>query len=76
MQYRIEFLNEANSIVREVHSEASSRTKAFLLAVEKDWPPDAMTACAVDKHRAAWAFRLQASDKVRAARPEACLEIT
>jgi hypothetical protein len=50
MQYRIEFLNEANSIVREVHSEAGSRTKAFLLAVEKDWPPDAMTACAVDKH--------------------------
>ena len=50
MQYRIEFLNEANSIVREVHAEAGSRSIAFLLVAEKDWPPDAMTACAVDMH--------------------------
>ncbi len=48
MQYRIEFLNEASSMVGEVYAEATSRTKAFLLVVEKDWPPDALTACAVD----------------------------
>ena len=30
------------------YAEATSRTKAFLLVVEKDWPPDALTACAVD----------------------------
>ena len=50
MQYRIEFLDEANSIVRVMHAEAGSRGMALLLVVEKDWPLDALTARVVDDH--------------------------
>ena len=50
MQYQIEFLDDANSIVRVMHAEARSRGTALLLVVENDWPPDALTACVVDRH--------------------------
>ncbi len=50
MQHRIEFLDESNKVVRVTHSEASSPANAFLLAVENDWPPDAVMARVVDKH--------------------------
>jgi hypothetical protein len=50
MRYRIEFLDGANTVVRMMHIEAGSPANAFLLVVEKDWPPDAITARVVDEH--------------------------
>jgi hypothetical protein len=40
MQYRIEFLDAANSVVRLMHAESGSRANALLFVVESDWPPD------------------------------------
>ncbi len=48
MQYRIEFFDDANTVVRVMHAEARSPANAFLLVVEKDWPPDALMARVVD----------------------------
>jgi hypothetical protein len=50
LQYRIEFLDDANKVVRVTHAEASCPANAFLVAVEKDWPPDAVMARVFDKH--------------------------
>jgi hypothetical protein len=50
MKYRIEFLDAVNSVVRVIDAEAGSRANAFLLVVESDWPPDALTARVVDRH--------------------------
>ena len=50
MQYRIEFLDAANLVVRVMHAQGRSPANAFLLVVEKDWPSDALTARVVDKH--------------------------
>jgi hypothetical protein len=50
MHYRIEFLDRANAVVNVRHAEATSPATAFLSAVEKDWPPDALTARVVDKN--------------------------
>ena len=50
MQYRIEFLDNENRIVRVMHAEARSNAIALLLVIEKSWPPDAATARAIDRH--------------------------
>ena len=39
--YRIEFLDNANMVVRVMNAKAGSPANAFLLVVETDWPPGA-----------------------------------
>ncbi len=50
MQYQIEFLDDANAVVRVMSAEAGSPANAFLLVVEDDWPAEAVMANVVDKY--------------------------
>jgi hypothetical protein len=50
MQYQIEFLDDANTIVRMMHREARSPAIAFLHVVDKGWPPGALTAIVFDHY--------------------------
>ena len=50
MQYQIEFIEDANTIVHMMHVEAGSPASAFLLVVEKGWPPGSLTARVFDKY--------------------------
>jgi hypothetical protein len=62
MQYQIEFLDNANTVVRMVHANAGSPAIAFRLVVEKGWPTGALMA----RIRQLWAartFRLKASGR-------------
>jgi hypothetical protein len=50
MQYQIEFLGDADTIVHMTHTEAGSPAIAFQLVVEKGWPPGALTARVIDNY--------------------------
>ncbi len=60
MQYQIEFLDEANTIVRMMPAEATNAATAFHLAVEKGWPPGALTARVIDEYGQLAIFKSQA----------------
>jgi hypothetical protein len=49
-QYRVEFFDDANWVVRVMHAKARSPATAFFLVVKKDWPSDALTARVIDKY--------------------------
>ena len=69
MRYRIEFLDNANAVVRVMHAQAGSPATAFLRIIEKGWPPDALTARVVDTHgrRALSVSRPRAKSRPRGA---------
>ena len=50
MQYQIEFLDDANTIVRMMRTEARSPPIAFRLVVKKGWPHGALTARVIDNY--------------------------
>ncbi len=50
MQYQIEFIDDANTIVDMMHMEAESPAIAFQLVVERGWPPGAMAARVFDNY--------------------------
>ncbi len=50
MQYQIEFLGNANTIVRMMHTEAGSPSIAYRLVVKKGWPHGALTARVFDNY--------------------------
>ena len=50
MQYQIEFLDDANTIVRMMHREARSPAVAFLHMVKTGWPPGALSARVFDHY--------------------------
>ena len=49
MSYKVEFLNGKDTAVHVMRAKARSPTAAFFLVCGHDWPPDALTACVVDK---------------------------
>ncbi len=69
MQYQIEFIEDANTIVHMIHVEAGSPATAFQLVVEKGWPPGAMAARVFDNCGLSRSFHLRASGQVRAPGP-------
>ena len=65
MQYQIEFLDDANTIVRMMHAEATSPAIAFHVVVEKGWPPGALTARVIDEYGQLSIFKPQAESRHR-----------
>lgn len=49
-QYRIEFFEGSNIVVRETHVFAGSPADAFLLVTATDWPPHTITARVIDTY--------------------------
>ena len=50
MQYQIEFLDDAKTIVRMTHTEAESPAIACQLVVERGWPHGALAARVLDNY--------------------------
>ena len=63
MLYQIEFLDNANTIVRMTNAEAGSPAIAFRLVVEKGWPPCALTARVIDTYGHATIFKPEAKSR-------------
>ena len=42
MQYRVQFTDGSDKVVREMQADAGSAANAFLLVADNDWPPDAV----------------------------------
>ncbi len=63
MQYQIEFLDDANTIVRMMHTIAESPAIAFELAIERGWPPCALTAHVIDSYGQLTIFKPQAESR-------------
>ena len=48
MQYRIQFLDGAANVVRELHADARSATGAATLVADMDWPPHPVSMRVLD----------------------------
>ena len=48
MQYRIQFLDAAANVTRELTADANSAVGAIALVVGADWPPHAVTLRVLD----------------------------
>ena len=48
MQYRIQFLDAAANVVRELSADAHNAAGAIALVVDPDWPPNAVTMRVLD----------------------------
>ncbi len=42
MQYRVQFIDGSDKVVREMQADAGSAANAFLLVADNDWPPNAV----------------------------------
>jgi hypothetical protein len=60
VQYQIEFLDDADTIVRMMPTIAESPAIAFRLAVEEGWPHGAATARVIDGYGHLTIFKPQA----------------
>ncbi len=49
MQYRVQFLDGLNNILREMRADARSAGTAFLRGASTAWPPDAIRVRVVDR---------------------------
>jgi hypothetical protein len=67
MQYLIEFLGGANTIVHMIPANAGSPAIAFRLVVEKGWPPGAVAARVIDEYGQLTIFKPQAEPRHRGA---------
>ena len=72
MQYQIEFLDDANTIVRMMHTIAESPAIAFRLVVERGWSPCALTAHVIDSYGQLTIFK---PGRVQVLRPGARLVV-
>ncbi len=48
MQYRVQFLDSLDNVVRETHAEARSAGTAFLRGASTVWPPHAIRVRVLD----------------------------
>jgi len=49
MQYRVQFLDGSNEVVREVESDARTAANAFLLVANEPWPLHAVRVRVLDR---------------------------
>jgi hypothetical protein len=50
VQYRVQFIDGSDKVVREVQADAGSAANAFLLVADNDWPPDAVRVRVLDRY--------------------------
>jgi hypothetical protein len=48
MQYRVQFLDGSNEVVREVQADARKAANAFLLVANEPWPPHVVRVRVLD----------------------------
>jgi hypothetical protein len=49
MQYRVQFLDSLDNVLREMQADARSAGRAFLRAASDAWPPHAIRVRVVDR---------------------------
>jgi hypothetical protein len=58
MRFRIQLLDRAASVIREMHADARSVASAVSLVADKDWPPRAVAMRVdVDGREVHWAAK-------------------
>ena len=49
MQYRVQFLDSLDNVLREMQAEAQNAGRAFLRAASDAWPPHAIRVRVLDR---------------------------